>query len=257
MDNIINLVGKRILITGASSGIGKDTAIMLSAQGAECILVARREDRLQEVLSSLVHIGEVKHSYYCFDLSKADAIEDAVKKIITEQGKLDGMVYAAGVESNVPLIQFKPEKVRKVFDINFFGFIELVRQICKKGRFNGGMRIVGISSIAATVGDKSQMAYAASKAAMDGAVRCIAKEVADKGICINTVAPAMTATDMYKHYLEKYGEESGSNQELLKRQYLGIAETLDIANAVAYLLSPAAKFITGISLPVDGGMTTS
>ncbi len=257
VDSIINLAGKRILITGASSGIGKDTAIMLSAQGAECILVARREDKLQEVLSMLACIGEVKHSYYCFDLCKTDEIEEVVKKIVTEQGKLDGMVYAAGVGTSAPFIQFTPEKVRKVFDINFFGFVELARQICKKGRFHEEMRIVGISSVAATRGDKSHMAYSASKAAMDGAVRCIAKEVAEKGICINTVAPAMTATDMYKHYLEKYGEESGSNQELLKRQYLGIAETFDVANAVAYLLSPAARFITGISLPVDGGMTTS
>lgn len=254
MDSIINLAGKRILITGASSGIGKDTAIMLSAQGAECILVARREDKLQEVLSMLACIGEAKHSYYCFDLCKTDEIEEVVKKIITEQGKLDGMVYAAGVTSDIPLIQLKPEKVRDVFDINFFGFIELVRQICKKGRYHEGMRIVGISSTSSTLGNKAHTAYSASKAAMDGAVRCIAKEVADKGICINTVAPGMTATGMYKEFFERYGE--GSNQRLLSHQYLGIIETSDVANAVAFLLSPASRFITGISLLVNGGLAT-
>ena len=144
-----------------------------------------------------------------------------------------------------------------MFDINFFGFYEIVRQICKKGRFNEGMRIVGISSTAATIGNKTQSVYSASKAAMDGAVRSIAREVADKKICINTVAPGMTATDMYANYLNKNGEVSDANQKLLRRQYLGIANTTDIANAIAYLISPAARFITGTSLLVDGGAASS
>ena len=118
------------------------------------------------------------------------------------------------------------------------------------------LRHVGISSCASLRGDKSKTAYSASKAAMDSAIRCIAKEMADRGICINSVAPSMTATELYGHYLEKYGEDSETNQDLLKRQYLGIAETTDIANAVAFLISPAAKYITGITLPVDGGLTT-
>lgn len=254
MENVIRLENRKIAVTGASSGIGKDTAVLLSRLGAKVILIARREDKLCETMDLLSGEG---HAYYCADLSRINEIEQLVKEIVEHQGKLDGLVYAAGVGTSIPFMQFKPEKVQAVFDINFFGFIETVRQMCKKGRFHEGMRIVGVSSIAAVIGDKSHMAYSASKAAMDGAVRCIAKEVADKGICINTVAPAMTATDMYKHYIEKYGEESGSNQELLKRQYLGIASTTDVANAIAYLISPAARFITGISLPVDGGMTTS
>lgn len=254
MEQIIKLENKRILITGASSGIGRDTAIILSRLGGKLILTARREDKLQETMEALIGEG---HAYYCADLSQVHEIERLVKKIIEEQGRLDGLVYAAGVGTSMPLMQFKPEKVQAVFDINFFGFIEIVRQVCKKGRYNEGMRIVGISSVASARGDKSHTAYSASKAAMDGAVRCIAKEVAGKGICINTVAPAMTATDMYKGYLKKYGEDNESNQDLLKRQYLGIAETSDVAYAIAYLLSSASRFITGISLPVDGGMTTS
>ena len=83
------------------------------------------------------------------------------------------------------------------------------------------------------------------------------REVADKKICINTVAPGMTATDMYANYLNKNGEVSDANQKLLRRQYLGIANTTDIANAIAYLISPAARFITGTSLLVDGGAASS
>ena len=254
MENIINLEERRIVVTGASSGIGKETAILLSRMGAKLILVARRKEKLCEVMDSLSGEG---HAFYCADLRQINGIEDLVKTIVSEQGKLDGLVYSAGVSISIPLMQFKPEKVREVFDINFFGFFEMVRQVCKKGRFNEGMRIVGVSSTAAVKGSKTQAVYSASKAAMDGAVRGIAKEVADKKICINTVAPGMTATDMYTNYLNRYGEDSDTNQELLRRQYLGIVNTADIANAIAYLISPAARFITGTSLLVDGGLTTT
>ena len=253
MTNLIDLTGRKILVIGASSGIGKQTAITLSKVGATVILTARREDKLRETLSLLEGEG---HGIHCFDTQKLDEIETHIKQIVAEFGSLDGMVYSAGLGTAIPLLQTKPEKLQNVFEVNLFGFIESVRQLCKKGRFNPGMRIVGISSCASLRGDKSKTAYSASKAAMDSAIRCIAKEMADRGICINSVAPSMTATELYDHYLEKYGDDSETNHELLKRQYLGIAETSDIASAVAFLISPAAKFITGITLPVDGGLTT-
>ncbi len=254
MRNLIDLSEKKILVVGASSGIGKQTAILLSQVGAQLILVARREEKLKETYQTLEGKG---HSFYSADINEIDRIESLIKKIVEEQGKLDGMVYAAGIGTSVPLIQFSPDKVQKIFDTNFFGFMETVRQVSRRGRFNEKMRIVGISSIASLVGDKAHTVYSASKAAMDGAVRCMAKELADKGICINTVAPAMTETEMYFRYLGKYGTDSESNMDLLKRQYLGIAKTEDIANAIVFLLSPAARFITGVTLPVDGGTTSS
>jgi len=253
MTNIIDLTGRKILVIGASSGIGKQCAITLSKVGATVILVARRMDKLQETMTLLEGKG---HGINCFDIQKLDEIEMHIKQIVSEFGQLDGMVYSAGLGTAIPLLQTKPEKLQNVFEVNYFGFIETVRQICKKGRFNPGMRIVGVSSCASLRGDKSKTAYSSSKAAMDSAIRCIAKEMADRGVCINSVAPSMTATELYCHYLEKYGEDSETNQELMKRQYLGIAETEDVANAVAFLISPAAKFITGITLPVDGGLTT-
>ena len=251
--NLIDLTGKIIVVTGASSGIGKQAAITLSQLGAQLILIARREDKLLETQQQLEGTG---HSIYTADLSKTETIEPLFSEIVAVHGALDGMVYAAGIAKSMPLMQFKPENVQAVFDINFFGFVESVRQISRKGRFQPGMRIVGISSVASIRGDKSRMAYSASKSAMDSAVRCIAKEVADKGICINTIAPAMTATELYYQYIQKCGDNNESNQELLKRQYLGIAQTQDIANAIAFMISPAARFITGITLPVDGGLTT-
>lgn len=254
MENIIDLTGRKIIVVGASSGIGRQTAKTLDSVGASVIPIARREDKLAELVNEL---GERSDKYYVSDVSELDTIETLIKKIIEDNGPIDGMVYAAGIGTSTALMQCKPEKVKQMFDVNYFGFVETVRQICRKGRFNPGMRIVGVSSTASLRGDKAKTIYSSSKAAMNSAVRCIAKEVAEKGICINAVAPAMTATEMYNHFIEKFGEDSASNEELLKRQYLGIARTEDIANAIAFLISPAARFITGITLPVDGGTTSS
>lgn len=255
MENgIADFSGRKILVIGASSGIGRQTAIRLAELGADVILLARREEKLKEVLACL---GIGNHSYYVADLNELDCIEAVFRRIQAEHGKLDGMVYSAGISLSVPLNLFTPEKLQKIFNINFFAFVECVRQACKKGRFHEGMRIVGVSSVASVRGDKSHLGYSASKAAMDSAVRCIAREVAEKGICINTVAPAMTATEMLEAYLQKNGADSQSNRELFARQYMGIVKTSDVADAIAFLLSPSARCITGITLPVDSGMTTS
>ncbi len=253
MFNPMDLSGKRMVVVGASSGIGQQTAITLSRLGATVVLVARREDKLQETLASLQGEG---HGIHCMDVQQLDEIEGHVKKIVEEYGPADGLVYSAGVGWPFPLNQAKPEKVRSMFEVNIFGFIETVRQICKKGRFNPGMRIVGVSSCESFRGDKTKTVYSASKGAMDSAIRCIAREMAEKGICINNVAPSMTATQLFTQYSGKYGEDSEALRDLLKRQYLGIAKPEDIANTIAFLISPAARFITGITLPVDGGWTS-
>lgn len=251
MIDLVNLTDRTIVVTGASSGIGRQTAITLSQLGARVVLVARREDKLREVLSDLEGEG---HGYRCADLSRIDEIEDVVKGIVEEFGSLDGLVHAAGIALDLPLKQYKPEKVEKEFRINFFSFIELVRQATARGRYNKGMRIVGISSIAAFKGAKAHAIYSASKAAMDGAVRCLAKELESKNICLNTVAPGMVRTEMYDVYLERSGGAEGrSNKGLLSRQYRGIIPPEDVAVSIAFLISPAARYITGICLPVDGG----
>ena len=254
MYNLVDLTDRRILVIGASSGIGKKTAITLSELGAKLVLAAIDEEGVKEALTELSGDG---HAAYFVDVGKLDEIERFIKKIVAENGPLDGLVYSAGLGTAIPLAMSKPEKVQNTFNVNFFGFFETVRQVCKKGRYNPGMRIVGVSSCASLRGDKSKAIYSSTKSAMDSAVRCIAKEVADREICINTVAPAMTATELYQKFVDKYGEDSDTNRELTSRQYLGIAQTQDIANAIAFLISPAARFITGITMPVDGGLTTS
>ena len=245
--------GKTVIVIGASSGIGRKTAIMLSSLGARLILVSRRKEKLEEVLASLEGSG---HMVYPMDVANIDSIETGYKDIIEKTGPVDGLVYAAGISRDTPVMQCKPDVLKDVFDVNYFGFVECVRQASRKGRYNPGFRIVAVSSISSLSGYKARLAYCSSKAAMNSAVKCMALELSSKGICVNAVAPAVTRTEMFEKLIEENGEEAVT-ANLLSRQYLGIAEPEDIANAIIYLLSSEARFITGITLPVDGGATTS
>lgn len=245
---LVNLTGKKILIVGASQGIGAQTAITLSKLGAQIVLSARNETKLNQVLKSMEGKG---HYLYCLDVTQLDQIEGSVSEIVQMVGRLDGMVYCAGITDDRPLGMDKPPVVESILRTNLCGFIELVRVITKKKNYNAGMRIVGISSTAAFVGTKAHAIYSASKAGMDGAVRSMAVELAEKGICINTIAPAFIKTEMYEKTLNDiWGGQIGGR---LNRQYLGLGDPEDVANAVAFLMSSAARFITGNCLPVDGG----
>jgi NAD(P)-dependent dehydrogenase (short-subunit alcohol dehydrogenase family) len=253
MKNLVNLAEKKILVTGASSGIGAETAVLCSQLGAKVVLVARREDKLQEVMMKLKSDG---HRYFAFDLSYVDEIEGFIKSLISEVGPLDGFVHSAGISSTRPLKMIKPAHLREVMDINFNSFVEIVRCITKKNCFNLGMSIVGISSISSSQGNQAKTAYCASKAAMDAVVRCFAKELAQNNIRANTVCPAMINTDIYEKFKDNAGD-SYDAEVLMYRQYLGLGEPADVANMIAFLLSDAARFITGSNIGVDGGILSS
>ena len=248
-----SLQGKRILVIGASSGIGAQTAVTLSEHGANVILAARRGDRLREVMERLAP-GE--HAYDTLDVNEVELIGEKIGALVRERGKLDGMVYAAGIGLELPLRDLSYKRALPFFQTNYFGFLESVRQVSKRGRYNSGMHIVAISSVASMTGQSANTVYSATKAAVDASIRCMAKELADKGICINSVAPSMIEAQMYYGFLERNGNGSEAQQKLLNRQYLGIGKTTDVANAVCFLLSPESRFITGIALPVDGGYTS-
>ncbi len=248
---MISFEGKNILVIGASSGIGEETAYVLDRNGANVIVVARREDKLKKVCDNMI---SSKKAYYCCDVSEIETIEPLIKRIVSEVGKIDGMVYSAGItEGDVPIKYLTYDRQINTFKTNYFGFVESVRQVTKKGMYNEGLRIASVSSVASLCGTKAHIPYSASKAAMNAAIRCLAKELNSKGICINSVAPSMVNTGMYQSLLDTQGDNSDANIELLNKQFLGLAEPSDVAYALAFLLSEEARFITGITLTVDGG----
>ncbi len=249
MINPMDLSGKHILITGASQGIGKATAIHISRLGAKVALVARNKEKLEDVLSALEGEG---HAAHAFDLKQIQDIEGLVKKIVLEAGALNGLVHCAGVATMRPLAMTRTDYLHDMMLTNFYAFIELSRVFSKKQNYVRNASIIGISSVAGSNGLKSKVAYCSSKSAVDGAIRALAVELQDKGIRVNAVIPGFIKTELYDSYIGSTSEED-FERNVLARQVMGLGGTIDVANAVAYLLSEASQFITGTGLVVDGG----
>ena len=248
MKKLFDFTGKNILVDGAGRGIGLEVARLLNSLGANVILIDSNKEILDEALSS---IGSSNCSGKKFDLGNHGEIINLVKEIVQENGPIDGFVHCVGIRCRRPINLLSPDVLKQVMDINFVSFVELVRCITKKGNFNRGLSIVAISSISAKTGGVSVTGYAASKAAIEGAVRCLAHELASKGVRLNTVQPGQTLTPAYKELI------GDSKDPVLDRQYLGLAEANDVANTIAFLLDDASRMITGASMPIDCGFYTS
>jgi len=246
MKNPMDLSARHVLVTGASSGIGRAACVLASRLGARVSLLARNPEGLQETLSLMD--GE-DHAFHCCDVAEIGGLEDQVKQIVGTSGPLDGLVHCAGVSTGRPLAMSKPDFVRDVMTVNFFSFVELVRVISRKKNSNQGASLVGVSSVAAFRGGKAQEAYAASKAAIDSVLKPMAKELADRRIRVNAAAFGMVRTHSYQMYLDG----GGSDEALGTQQYLGVAEPEDAASVLCFLLSDASRFITGTTLVADGG----
>lgn len=244
--------GKTFLVAGAG-GIGAATAIALNEYGAKIVIMDVNKNSINELLQKLQ--GE-NASYIC-DFSDVESVEIIVKNIIKEHGTIDGLVFCVGVGMVRPIKMSKYDFMKRVMDINYFSFVELIRCISGKNCYNAnGCTIVGISALGAYLGNSTKTAYCASKAAMNSAVRCLAKELAPKGFRINTVAPGVTDTPMARA-AEDYGSDSDEHKAILQRQYLGLCQPEDIADTVVYLMSDLAKKVTGSCIAVDGGKLSS
>ena len=244
--NPLDFSGKKILITGASSGIGRATAVYLSHLGARIVAVGRNKERINETLNSLsgrAHIG------LQYDLTEDGSIECIYNDAIEDGYKLDGMVHCAGIAPIRPLKSINVGFLNEIMETNFYTFIELVKIYAKK-KYNSGGSIVAVSSLAGCEGELCQTAYAASKAAVNAAMRPLAIELAPKNIRINAVLPGMVRTHMLN---ESVKEGTFDINGLGTKYILGIAEPEQIAAPIAFLLSDMSSFITGRCMYVDGG----
>ncbi len=246
--DIMDLSNKTVVITGAGSGIGRETAICASQLGATIIMIDITEIGLKETLASLSGSG---HSYYVTDLSNTDLIKDVIKDSIEKNGMLSGLVHCAGISSRKPLNVITKSGFNKLMDVNFFSFVELVRQVCKKKCFIEGGSVVVMSSISSIKGYKAKSEYCVSKAAVDAFIRCMALELAERKIRINSVMPATVNTPM-AHRARELNASIGTSDDISP---LGITEPYEVANIIAFLLSDATKTITGTSIKIDGGAT--
>lgn len=244
--NPYSLEGKTILVTGASSGIGKATAIECSKLGARVIITGRDEARLQQTLSSLEGEG---HVVIAAGLGEDDGIRFLVERVPV----LNGIVHAAGISDTV-LFQFlKKERLENIFNINFFAPVVLSQLLLKKKLLRKGGSIVFLSSIDGSItAHIGNSMYSATKGALSAMMRNMSIELASKGIRVNAVLPGMTETPLI-HNDDITQEQLNKDMELypLKRY----ADPREIAWAIIYLLSDASTFTIGANLVVDGGFT--
>ena len=244
--NPFSLEGKTILVTGASSGIGKQVAIECSRLGATIIATARNHERLQETMSLLEGQG---HQQCLAELTNADEVE----RLIETVSLIDGIVLCSGKGLTLPMQFATREKFDDVFNTNLFAPFELLRMLYKKKKIQKQGSVVVMSSLGGTqIFSGSNGVYGASKAALSSAMMFCAKEFASRKIRVNCICPGMVDTPLI-HRGTVSDEQLKENENLYPLGRYGKPE--DIAYAAVYLLSDAASWVTGQSFVLDGGIS--
>lgn len=244
--SVFSLEGKRILVTGASSGIGQSCALLAAELGAAVVLTGRRFNALEETRQRMANSG-IHHS-----VAGDIALPSFVKELVDGAGRLDGLVHAAGMAPMCPVGVLTVDQVDSVMKTNYFSFLELMKYYSKSKFRNGAFSAVAVSSVSAFAGWGGVVAYCGSKGALSSSVRALAIELAPKGVRVNAVCPSNIKTPMYEVGALGMNDEA-SLRELLKKQPLGLGLPGQVAAPVCFFLSDAASFITGVNLPVDGG----
>ncbi len=245
MNDLANQVA---LVTGAGRGIGQAIALKLAGAGADVVCVDLKAEFCDETLQKVQALGR-KGWVFAVNVSEADSVAAAADQILAATGKVDILVNNAGITKDGLLMRMSEADWDAVLDINLKGAFLFTKALARAFLKQRSGRIVNIASVIGLIGNAGQCNYAASKAGVIGLTKSAARELASRGITVNAVAPGFIETAM----TAKLGPEV--RQTLMNQIPLGsLGQPEDVANAVLFLSSPAARYITGQVLTVDGGM---
>ena len=244
-----DLNGKVALITGAGRGLGRTIAETLAAAGAKIAAIDINAESLAQAVASIEALGAVAVPFAC-DVTNSEQVNQTVEAVVKHFGQLDILINNAGITRDGMLLRMKDEQWDLVLNINLRGTFLFTRAAARPMIKAHGGRIINIASVSGLMGNPGQANYSASKAGVIGLTRTVARELASRSITVNAVAPGFIETDM----TAKLGEEILA--QVRKEIPLGrLGAPQDVADAVLYLASDAASFITGHVLTVDGGLT--
>jgi 3-oxoacyl-[acyl-carrier protein] reductase len=242
------LAGRIALVTGASQGIGRACALTLAAQGATVALAARNEEKLRGVANEIAAAGGQAETFV-LDISNEASIKDTAKAVIAKLGRIDILVNNAGITRDMLMLRMKRADWDDVIATNLTGTFLLTQAVLSSMMKSRWGRIISISSVVGETGQAGQANYAASKAGLIGFTKSVAREMASRNVTANVVAPGMIETAMTAVLDEK---QKAAMMQIIPLGRVGTDQ--DIANAVAFLASEKASYITGHTLDVNGGM---
>lgn len=245
-----DLKGKKILITGASRGIGRKIAETLAHQGAHIIFNYRSDvNKAMELKEELKKLGATEVTALEFDVTNTNQMKEAVEKFITDHGAITGLVNNAGISKDQIVLRLKEEDVDQTLNTNLKSAIMLTQILSRSFMKAEDVSVINMSSVVGLMGNASQIAYAASKAGLIGFTKSYAKELASRNIRCNAICPGFIATEM-TGALEEKAKEHYLNSIPLKR----FGEGDEVANLVCFLMSKASSYITGETIKIDGGL---